>query len=475
MTTTAPRNRKRPFGALVRTLNDITNSTAHYDVAGHDANVGGGGGLGGNDGKIAVRHIPSLPDEGIAASILRRIHAEFATLIEKRGWVVTSISEMCCCGDGLDCSTSRRKINIMPHNVLGYNRTTSASSRRGGVEKSHDIHLRLRHPRTHVMYDYESIAGTMCHELAHCVRGSHDARFYEAMNEIEVQRATFLAGGVVLGRDGFPLGDGGVALGGIGRARGARDGGGEGRGASPRAAESRIGRGRNGLTRGYVLGGDKKLGGRPPREAARLAAERRLLDSRYCLPCNEIIEILGEDDAHVYIDDDDDDDDERVEVVEGSKMTAENEYGRADSDAYKLGVNMADNDHDVIDLTFDNSSATRVSRGVALKSSSKREAQMKHMARPDNVAQSNGSGADSETWSCRRCTLFNRPTVLVCIACHTERPCQKTILEHAKELLKQDDVDYIKRREVQQSKETFGGFNIYGERKDSSSTMKHLT
>ena len=69
----------------------------------------------------------------------------------------------------------------MPNNVLGYNRTSS--SYRG---KIYDIHLRLRRPGTHELIDYESIAATMCHELAHCVRGPHDAHFYKVNSEYMV-------------------------------------------------------------------------------------------------------------------------------------------------------------------------------------------------------------------------------------------------------------------------------------------------
>ena len=46
------------------------------------------------------------------------------------------------------------------------------------------------------------------------------------------------------------------------------------------------------------------------------------------------------------------------------------------------------------------------------------------------------------------------------------------------ELKKADDIEDVKEREVQQSKEAFGGFNIYGDKKLQklpSSTMKHLT
>ncbi len=58
------------------------------------------------------------------------------------------------------------------------------------------------------------------------------------------------------------------------------------------------------------------------------------------------------------------------------------------------------------------------------------------------------------------------------MACHSERPCNKTVLDHATELHKADTIDYIKEREVQISKETFGGFNIYGEKKKKEEDEK---
>ena len=151
MATNSNNNRKRPFGATFRTLNDITNNTEFDDDS---AIVNSGS-------NIAVKHIEGLPNDKAAAAILRRIHSEFHTIIERRGWNVTSITEMCCCGDGIGCLKKRKtKTKVMPNNVLGYNRTST--SHRG---KIHDIHLRLRHPGSHDIVDYESIAATMCHEL----------------------------------------------------------------------------------------------------------------------------------------------------------------------------------------------------------------------------------------------------------------------------------------------------------------------
>jgi hypothetical protein len=154
--------KKRPFGATIRSFNDISNGVGSWNDAGNDPTN--------SNSKIIVQHIPNLPNDNEAAAILRRIHYEFKEIIKRRKWNVVSITEMCCCSDGKDHTPHKRggrKTKIMPNNVLGYNLTASSYT------KSHEIHLRLRHPRTHDLLDYESIAGTMCHELAHCVRGPH--------------------------------------------------------------------------------------------------------------------------------------------------------------------------------------------------------------------------------------------------------------------------------------------------------------
>ena len=305
------------------------------------------------------------------------------------------------------------------------------------------------------------------------------------MEEIEEQYAIFLAKGVVVDKDGFPVGSSeSHILGSSSR------GGTSGNKRNPLAdrkkaldaAENRQKKAASGLSQGYVLGGNKSRTSLPKdsREAAKIAAERRLLDSQYCLPCNEVIEILGEDSDE----EGGGGDDSEVEIVEQptkhAKRSAEArskkqkaEWLGSDSDdtdsdldtkpkAKKKSVALNDNDDDdVIDLTTLDDSFSMSPVVAKLKSPAKSKR---------NNRKQKGAG-----WTCSRCTLCNPSMILVCDVCRLERPSNKTVLEQAQELTKQDKVDFIKEREVEQSKETFGGFNIYGDKKNPSSTMKHMT
>lgn len=235
----------------------------------------------------------------------------------------------------------------MPNNVLGYNLTTFSG------RKTHAIHLRLRHPKTHELLDYESIAGTMCHELAHCVVGPHNAEFYKVMEEIEEQYSVFLTRGVVVDKDGFPVGSGEAHV--LGGGKVGKD---EARRKGLKAAEVR-----RGLTSGqYVLGGERKKC--DPREAARIAAERRLRDSKFCLPSDEVIEILG------------DSDDEDT------------------GNATKKQSSWAVKSNEVIDLTEDE-------------------------VKPDTTISSSWNASNTIQWVCACCTLINQPASLACQVCET--------------------------------------------------------
>ena len=149
--------KKRPFGANIRTLSDIRNFDPYQDSTWDDPKNENGNHSNYCSAKssnqvppsttIFVQHIPFLPNDREAAAILNRIHSEFHKIIERRCWNVMSITEMCCCGDGLDCKETqplhfryfcpsqkkqkhktnqrKRNIKIMPYNVLGYNLTSS--------------------------------------------------------------------------------------------------------------------------------------------------------------------------------------------------------------------------------------------------------------------------------------------------------------------------------------------------------------
>ena len=243
---------------------------------------------------MEIKPLADLPDADRAKAILERLRREFLPIVNARGYTVTSLSEMCCCGDAGRRGNGRR----MSNNVWGYNQT---SGRRGTCR----ISIRLRPPTDHgTLVPYENAAGTMAHELAHCVHGNHSAAFYKLTDEIAEQHAEYVAKGLVVDRDGFPMGGQSHTLGGRGggAARNTGSGGtGNLRDAVRKAAEERSKRpapmqpqklGTGSATNGGRI--DPKL---PPKEAARLAAERRaLLDSKWCLPCNEVIQILSDDD-----------------------------------------------------------------------------------------------------------------------------------------------------------------------------------
>jgi hypothetical protein len=150
---------------------------------------------------IPLHHIPNLPMANVCESTLQRILREFDPIIQKRGYKVLSISELCCCGDGLDHAAAaaqpprrgRKKkaaLRKQPNNVWGYNQTRFL---RGRGTTSHTIHLRLRNPTLpkHTrLLDWQDVAGTMAHELSHCVHQNHSKAFYALMEELLDEHAT---------------------------------------------------------------------------------------------------------------------------------------------------------------------------------------------------------------------------------------------------------------------------------------------
>jgi hypothetical protein len=157
--------------------------------------------------------IPSLSNASTKAKeLLHRVVQEFLPIITRRQYNILSISEMCCCNDGLDFDdnesepnnnstnsrqhkrSNKRKRKLMGSNVWGYNQitTTTRSRSRFNLQhtKSHTIHIRLRKPNNHQQFlSYEDVAGTLAHELAHCERAPHDAQFYKVMDGILEEHA----------------------------------------------------------------------------------------------------------------------------------------------------------------------------------------------------------------------------------------------------------------------------------------------
>lgn len=338
---------------------------------------------------------------------------------------------------------------------------------------------------------YEDIAGTMCHELAHCMVGPHNAAFYKAMEEIEEQYAVFLARGVVVDGDGFPVGSGeahvlGHGGGGIGRNKGVVAS--DGKKNALAAAEARR---KGNLTQGqYVLGGKSTKKPLDPREAARIAAERRLLDSKYCLPCNEIIELLG----YTSSEEEEDGDDE-VEVVdsvdvvkmprakvdktgiEKKKQCVEDMKPPANAKSENSGSTDG-----VIDLTDDSFDANNlppkqqhIKSKVAVSSRIKQwecscctlineRSYLSCQAcdTPSNTAIEAAlpkSTTGDESWNCPQCTYSNPSSLNACDACRLKRPAIDTADEE------DEKMKSTLKKEVEKSRETFNGFNIYGDKK----------
>jgi DNA-dependent metalloprotease WSS1 len=237
-------------------------------------------------------HITTLPNPDAAKSLLEQVVREFAPIVSRRGYNVRTVSEMCCCGDGL---TKRRGGRLMGSNIWGYNQTHTMSS---SDTKYHEIHLRLRHAKMHTrLHDYEDVAGTLAHELAHCEHGPHNQHFYKLMDEILDEHAGLMSsglaalhqknstsaafGGQALGRNGADTMASGV-FGGEGQVLGGKA-----------VAASRL------LVSGRCLGGDKVFAQwMNPVEAAVAAAESRRRQAQMRLRAGDhccVIEILDDD------------------------------------------------------------------------------------------------------------------------------------------------------------------------------------
>jgi hypothetical protein len=385
---------------------------------------------------------------------------------------------MCCCADGLDHLPGKkkgRKTRSMPNNVLGYNLTQGASGGGGQRRRTvHRIHLRLRHPSRHTFYSYDDIAGVMCHELAHCEVGPHNAQFYKVMDEIMEQHAVYMVRGVVTDQSGFPINspDAHVLGGGKGTSV-----------TSDRNSREEIAQNRLRKQKILGLGGSFRLGGGflpgksaaaslahlPPSEAAKIAAERRVEerrrnDSKYCLPCQEVIEIL------------DASSDEEDSLEEKKYME---KIGKANDAENKLPNNRQAQNREIIILDDSDScsspqSTSKISaisvprpkrKGGFTDSSQTHEA----CNRDNDVSE-----VECTRWTCAKCTFDNEPEHLACEVCGHEQN-RKRHQKNGLKILWETQIQELKVKEVEDSLREYGGFNIYGTTKKSSRTLDHIT
>jgi len=292
-----------------------------------------------------VASIPTLPNADNAKTLIERVCREFEPIVKRRNYNVLSVSEMCCCCDGLDFNTNdshssnnssssnrggRRKCRIMSNNVWGYNQTAttsrrgSSSSRRSN--KSHAIHLRLRHPASHDRFLlYEDVAGTMAHELAHCEIGPHNDQFHKLMDEILEEHMLLMSQSIGTSKVGTIGGESGTSsfFPGQGKTLG-------------KGSSSSNGGFMNPRNPGYTLGGDLSfIKWMSPREAACMAAEARSRQQKLrargqhcCQPCTITIDDESDDENAttssssirnvVVLDDDHDDDNGGVGNSQGN-------------------------------------------------------------------------------------------------------------------------------------------------------------
>ena len=148
--------------------------------------------------------IPGLHHSEQVAAMMKQLAKEFAPIIKRRGYQLYSVSELCCCGDGLDMNElgghgkrvkAGQKISgVEQHECSGYNSTKLG--RRGQWKTRHTIHLRVRNVKNHnIILPYGNLVDTMCHELAHCIHhGGHPPAFYDLMDEIKQEYLSVVNG-----------------------------------------------------------------------------------------------------------------------------------------------------------------------------------------------------------------------------------------------------------------------------------------
>ena len=394
-----------------------------------------------------VCHIPTLPKADDALELLQRVVREFLPIIQRRKYNVISISELCCCNDGLDFEPNRRrKLYKAANNIWGYNRTTWSHG-----TKSHTIHLRLRLVQAHKtrLHLYEDVAGTLAHELAHCEYGPHNDKFYKLMDEILEEHACIMSSNLTThgGAESLP------AFGGSGHVLGS----GRGKNLNPKSSSASSERAARlqalaldttsstlpAAEAGQKLGGDGNFQQwMTPRDAAVAAAlarhrqqQLRLRGNRCCRPCT----INQDVDKARRGNDSEEEEEDYVEVVETDPTLAPKRSNSQKKKGNNPDPSQRRRARDK--QQYENVDPQQYKRKLGtLKqpSSTKNKEDSDWDSKPSasspsvNVDIIDLTGEEDETpcvaaplcrslWNCTRCTFLNQPSHANCGICHHPR------------------------------------------------------
>ncbi|KAF5829018.1 WLM domain-containing protein [Dunaliella salina] len=203
-------------------------------------------------------------EDAQAMKMLRDAAYQVQPLMRRRNWVVPVLKE------------------FYPANasLLGLNVG-------GGGGRTKEIKIRLRRAYGKLSFlRYESVLGTMLHELVHNVRGPHDSIFYKILDELKAECEELMVkgiGGTGQGFDGPSAG----RLGSYGFIPQHNPPPEKLRGAVAKAAEDRAKKQRLMPSGPCKLGGSNTAASVPPSLAAAAAAMRRAADNAWC-PCERL-------------------------------------------------------------------------------------------------------------------------------------------------------------------------------------------
>jgi len=201
-----------------------------------------------------------MPNDAEAKSILERIAHQVQPIMKRRQFQCPVLKEF-----------FPRAANLLGINVGG------------GGGNTQEICVRLRPAsRPNSFLNYDTILGTMLHELTHNIHGPHAAPFYKLLDELTSECEELMAKGIGGSGAGFDAPAAGK-VGGRFIGRGDQLSTFDRREAALKAAEQRAKRQAIMPTGPRKLGGDKTgLRDLPPALAAAAAAERRAVDNRWC-------------------------------------------------------------------------------------------------------------------------------------------------------------------------------------------------